>query len=402
MRERHLDLPRPAGVYKLAFTLTRGEGVVWRSYYGVYTEQMRSAGSSRIAMRADSDSGTEVYYILTDHLGSTGKVVQVEDGMVTVTAQQWYSPWGESRQMTGEMPTDRTYTGQREHTTIGMLWYSSRFYDPHLGRFTQPDSLVPNAFYSLALDRYQYAYSNPIKYTDPSGHSVCDEDGYCYEGSKLVKRPTVELTEAGRIKRELYERYLAADGWWKSSTGSFTLEAFLGMWILFESRSSSVETWLNQANEIATAIAQNLFVGGWNRSTGLSINAVLNFMGSWVDGGSALRKGPDNESVKKEYLNNPGPSTESGKTPYELIHSLGKHATDINSVAKWDRKNGPSIWGNINGAGQIAKNIQDARTPYGPIEKSAYYINSSFVILSVKQYKHWLSLNVDMSLTNEP
>jgi RHS repeat-associated protein len=171
--------PRPAGVYKALQTLTRGEGVVWRIYYGVYTEQMRSAGSSRIAMRADSDSGTEVYYILTDHLGSTSKVVQVDGSSVTVTAQQWYSPWGEERQVTGEMPTDRTFTGQRELEELGLLWYNSRFYDAQLGRFIQPDSIVPNTFYPLAFDRYQYVYSNPLNYIDPSGHATCDADGYC-------------------------------------------------------------------------------------------------------------------------------------------------------------------------------------------------------------------------------
>jgi RHS repeat-associated protein len=166
--------PRPAGVYKALQTLTRGEGVVWRSYYGVYTEQMRSAGSSRIAMRADSDSGTEVYYILTDHLGSTTVTYRASDGAIS---RQWYKPWGESRQGTGQLPTDRTFQGQKD-SGWGLLNFKARWLDPVLGRFAQADSIIPGAGNPLAWDRYQFVYSNPVKYTDPSGHNPkCGPDG---------------------------------------------------------------------------------------------------------------------------------------------------------------------------------------------------------------------------------
>jgi hypothetical protein len=82
--------PRPVGSY-MRLSLTRDTGVIWRSYY--------YAGGARIAMREDSDEGTEVFYILSDHLGSTSKVVQVDavQDTVEVTAQQWYTPWGETR-----------------------------------------------------------------------------------------------------------------------------------------------------------------------------------------------------------------------------------------------------------------------------------------------------------------
>jgi RHS repeat-associated protein len=139
-------------------------------------------------MREDSDSGTEVYYILTDHLGSTSKVVQVDGSSVSVTAQQWYKPWGGVRQVTGEMPTDRTYTGQREHSSLSMLWYNSRFYDPYLGRFTQPDSIIPLSTQGVqAWDRFAYANNNAVRYNDPSGHNICDEFGNCWENGKKIK-----------------------------------------------------------------------------------------------------------------------------------------------------------------------------------------------------------------------
>ncbi len=36
--------------------------------------------------------------------------------------------------------------------------------------FTQADTIVPNSKNSIALDRCAYAYNNPLKYNDPSGH----------------------------------------------------------------------------------------------------------------------------------------------------------------------------------------------------------------------------------------
>jgi hypothetical protein len=32
----------------------------------------------------------------------------------------------------------------------------------------------------LAWDRFSYTLNNPLRYTDPTGHDTCDEDGNCY------------------------------------------------------------------------------------------------------------------------------------------------------------------------------------------------------------------------------
>ena len=46
----------------------------------------------------------------------------------------------------------------------------ARWYDPALGRFIQPDTLVPDPADAKMFDRYAYVNNNPIKYTDPTGH----------------------------------------------------------------------------------------------------------------------------------------------------------------------------------------------------------------------------------------
>jgi hypothetical protein len=56
-----------------------------------------------------------------------------------------------------------------------LYFYNARWYDPALGRFIQADTIVPGAGNPQAWDRYAYANNNPARYTDPSGHKVCDE-----------------------------------------------------------------------------------------------------------------------------------------------------------------------------------------------------------------------------------
>ena len=49
------------------------------------------------------------------------------------------------------------------------MYYWARFYDGALGRFTQPDTIVPEPGNPQALNRYSYVLNNPLRYTDPTG-----------------------------------------------------------------------------------------------------------------------------------------------------------------------------------------------------------------------------------------
>jgi hypothetical protein len=43
-------------------------------------------------------------------------------------------------------------------------------YDPIIGRFISPDSIVPDLYNPQSLNRYSYCLNNPLRYTDPTGH----------------------------------------------------------------------------------------------------------------------------------------------------------------------------------------------------------------------------------------
>ena len=68
-----------------------------------------------------SGSADQVYYLLTDHLGSTTVSYRSDGGE---TRSQFYYPWGALRGEGNSLPTDRTYTGQRwdSYIKLTLVW----------------------------------------------------------------------------------------------------------------------------------------------------------------------------------------------------------------------------------------------------------------------------------------
>ena len=64
---------------------------------------------------------------------------------------------------------------------LGLIYMNARYYLPEVGRFISADSIVPDPQTPQSYNRYSYAFNNPVKYTDPSGHyaqcSATDSNG---------------------------------------------------------------------------------------------------------------------------------------------------------------------------------------------------------------------------------
>ncbi len=85
-----------------------------------------------------------------------------------VSADQRYRAYGRQR-ASGPVVTDHRFTGQKYDGT-GLYYYNARYYDPALGAFISPDTIVPDPTNLLDYNRYSYVRGNPLKYNDPSGH----------------------------------------------------------------------------------------------------------------------------------------------------------------------------------------------------------------------------------------
>ena len=68
--------------------------------------------------------------------------------------------------------TDYLFTGQRDLASLRIYDYQARFYDPALGRFLQPDSIIPDPYNPISWDRYAYVQNSPTNFNDPTGHDV--------------------------------------------------------------------------------------------------------------------------------------------------------------------------------------------------------------------------------------
>jgi RHS repeat-associated protein len=127
------------------------------------------AGATRLAVR----TGTTLSYLLSDHLGSSSVTT---DANGVKTASALYKAFGETRYTLGNLGTDYKFTGQRLQAELGIYWFNSRWMDPSLGRFTQPDTIVPTSTQGTqAWDRYAFVNNNPVRYNDPTGHYVAGD-----------------------------------------------------------------------------------------------------------------------------------------------------------------------------------------------------------------------------------
>jgi RHS repeat-associated protein len=117
-----------------------------------------------------------LFYTLGDQIGSTSVVADSSGNKVSETR---YSPWGETRYSSGNTPTDRKYTGQREDAGIGLYYYNARWYDAKLGRFAQADTVLTGGV--DGHDRYAYVKNSPMGYSDPTGHEGCGDIPFGYQ-----------------------------------------------------------------------------------------------------------------------------------------------------------------------------------------------------------------------------
>jgi hypothetical protein len=71
-----------------------------------------------------------------------------------------------------------------------LYWYASRWYSPGLSRFLSPDSIIPQPGNPQSWDRYAYTSNNPVNFTDPSGHYLCEDDEKCKQGKPKTSYST--------------------------------------------------------------------------------------------------------------------------------------------------------------------------------------------------------------------
>jgi RHS repeat-associated protein len=95
-----------------------------------------------------------------------GSVRQTLDDAGAVVATTSYDPWGTPQ---GALVGPFGFTGELH--SAGQVYLRARWYAPGQGRFVSEDPFAGFAEMPYSLHAYQYAYSNPVRWTDPVGES---------------------------------------------------------------------------------------------------------------------------------------------------------------------------------------------------------------------------------------
>jgi RHS repeat-associated protein len=94
------------------------------------------------------------------------------------------------------------FPGQRDYSYIQLIDFNARFYSPTLGRFIQPDSVIPDLTNPQSLNRFSYALNSPLVFIDPSGHIPEWECGFSYGGCSTSSDSETDIDDLVNVKSE--------------------------------------------------------------------------------------------------------------------------------------------------------------------------------------------------------
>jgi RHS repeat-associated protein len=334
-------------------------------------------GSSRVALRRGTLSGSEVTYLHTDHLGTVSIATNAN---AQVLARTLNLPYGGVRWSSGSMPTDYAFTGMKEPVGTGLVYLHARFYASSSGRFVSADTIIPQAGNPQTLNRYSYVLNSPLKFVDPTGHypSGCAGNPQCmawwqdtlvnFEGDWPDARRDVVLSGAWAVAEQLAnivsERQLQVqaqiqqipvdqrrnvpESWSLSSLWGLssreTFHAVLGNITFVRSDEVCATCWaethipnitvyanafaansylqnghLNTAHELGHAFAQRT---GWDRDAG-NYAAYAHLEATW-DAQPAFPRRPDNPAQMEGGFAGtyPGWQQSTGATPNEVFADM--------------------------------------------------------------------------------
>jgi len=123
------------------------------------------AGGRRVGTKLADGS---IIYYHPDHLGGLHVLSRRSDASEQERVS--YKPFGEIFADTGAMDYAYKFTGKELDDEAGLYYYGARYYDPFLGRFISPDSIVPSPGDPQSLNRYSYCRNNPLNRIDPTGN----------------------------------------------------------------------------------------------------------------------------------------------------------------------------------------------------------------------------------------
>ena len=121
----------------------------------------------------------------------------------TLVAQYVYDAWGNHRQITDGSGNDVSdnpahianinpfrYRGYYYDTETGWYYLNTRYYDPNVGRFLSPDTILGANGGLMGYNLYAYCNNNPVNHIDPTGEGFLSN---LWSGIKNVGKAVVKV-----------------------------------------------------------------------------------------------------------------------------------------------------------------------------------------------------------------
>ena len=134
------------------------------------------AGYGRIAQT----NAASIEYFLGDALGS---VRQLTDAQGQITLAKAYDPYGVVSMSAGAGQSSYGYTSEYQDSYNDLVYLRARHYAPAMGRFLSRDTWSGDENQPLSFNLWNYAYSNPVNLTDPTGNFPAE----CLEASNFAQ-----------------------------------------------------------------------------------------------------------------------------------------------------------------------------------------------------------------------
>ena len=152
---------------------------------------------------------------------------------------------------------------------------NGRVYDPYLGRFLSPDTVVQSLTATQSINPYAYAWNDPLKYVDPNGHSLLGDIIGAIVGV-VVAIYAPELI--GYYESTLYGATLTA-GSMAVLTGAVAgfVGGFVGAMISTGSVSAALTAGLigGVAGGLTAGIGQQVLAGNWTTGEGVIARSAV-------------------------------------------------------------------------------------------------------------------------------
>jgi RHS repeat-associated protein len=165
----------------------------------------------------------------------------------------------------------------------GLYYYGARYYDPKLGRFITPDTIVQAPSNPQTLNRYTYCNNNPVNLIDPTGHK--------WKWSNIIKAAAIAVVGIAltiATGGAMAAMGFAAQGFWSSVAVGAVMGGTIG-------GASSAALGGNIGQGILTgAISGAVFggIGSWAQT-----NQIGNSMRAFAHGVGGAATGAVNSAI---------------------------------------------------------------------------------------------------------